>query len=63
MTINVHPMWACLFYSDYYTLTPNPIGDAETPIKTLRPTNPSSKCLCDADRAIKLFLNRAVSLQ
>ena len=37
--------WACLFYSDYYTMTPIPIGNAETLIVILGPTNPSSKML------------------
>ena len=40
---NLCPGGECLFYSDYHTKTPNPIGNAKTPTKTLRPSNPSSE--------------------
>ena len=32
----------CLFYSDYYTMTPIPIGNAGTLTVILRPTKPST---------------------
>ena len=29
--------WACLYFSKYYAMKPNPIGNAETPRVILRP--------------------------